>query len=73
MLLEDNFSYAAVNTAVSRMTDVQKVLIVYSILTGDIETSHKKRNHLTISLALRFCIIASLKCPIRLLRNTVVP
>jgi hypothetical protein len=53
MLLEDNFSYVAENAAASRMTDIQKVFIVCSVLTGDIETSHKKRHHLTVSLA--FC------------------
>jgi hypothetical protein len=51
--LGDNFSYVAEDVAAPRLTFTQKVFIACLIMTCDVETSHKKRHHLTVSLA--FC------------------
>ena len=51
--LGDNFSYVTENVAAPRLTDVQEVYLFVPYAGGDIGTSHKKRHHLTVSLA--FC------------------
>lgn len=57
--LGDYFSYVAEVVAALRLTFDQKVFIACFIMTCDVETSHKKRYHLTVSLTFCFLILFS--------------
>lgn len=73
IFFEDNFSYTSENLTGPYLMDVTKAIKDCHNLTGDTVTSHNKQHLITISLALRLYIFASLKCPISLSHNTIVP